>query len=94
MRLRPLTEIDMKPNPTFEQLREANELDVVNPATGIRFRISLRNWAGSLWAVRVYPQSSSPSNHNNPYVTSHRLMGRETIKEWLSQLKLAHCKED
>lgn len=84
----------MKPNPTFDRLCETRELDVVNPATGTRFHISLRDWAGGLWAIQVYPQLSCSSNHDNPYVTAHRLMGRETIEEWLSQLKLAQPGED
>ena len=79
----------MKRNPTFYQLRETKKLDVINPATGARFRISLRDWAGCLWAIRVYPQSPSSSDHDNPYVTAHRLTSRDAIEEWLSRLRLA-----
>jgi hypothetical protein len=38
----------MTRRPTFELLRERRELSVVNPDTGTRFAISLRDWQGSL----------------------------------------------
>jgi hypothetical protein len=47
----------MKHALTFELLRERRELSVVYPATGARFTISLRDWQGALWAVRVVPAS-------------------------------------
>jgi hypothetical protein len=84
----------MKSHPTFEQLRETGELNVVHTDTGVHFRISLRDWANCLWAIRVHPRHSCSSDRDNSYVTVHRLMGREGIEEWLSQLKLAQCGED
>ncbi len=79
----------MKRHPTFEQLREVRELNVVNPDTGVHFRISLRDWADCLWAIRVHPRCASSCDRDNPYLTAHRLMGRETIEEWLSRLELS-----
>jgi len=78
----------MKKAPTFAQLREARELAVVNPATGTRFRVSLRDWEGCLWAVCVRPDRLRAVDWDNPFVTAHRLLSRETIEEWLRRLRL------
>jgi len=83
----------MKSRPIFEQLRQAGVLDVVNPATRVRFTISLRGWQNVLWAVRVIPDPSERV-FGNPFTTKHRLMPRSTIEEWLSRLKLARRKRE
>ena len=78
----------MKRRPTFELLCEVRQLPVVNPESGLRFTISLRDWEGVLWAVRVRPETLMPSDWDNPYVTAHRLMDRLAIEDWLSKLLL------
>jgi hypothetical protein len=82
----------MKPHPTFEQLREHRELPVINPATGGRFAISLRDWQGALWAVRVLPATPRPADKLNPFVQKHRLLARPVIEEWLDKLRLARSR--
>lgn len=77
----------MSRSPTFELLREKRELAVVNPANGVRFKISLRDWQGALWAVRVHPQGRREPW--NPFTTAHRLMPRERIESWLGGLRLS-----
>jgi hypothetical protein len=79
----------MKRAPTFEQLREQRELPVVNPDTGARFTISLRDWQGVLWGVRVLPDTPRPSDADNPFVQRHRMVARSYIEEWLEGLRLA-----
>jgi hypothetical protein len=77
----------MKTNrPTFKLLREKRELTVVNPANGVRFTISLRDWQHVLWAVRIHPHGRREPW--NPFTTAHRLMAREHIEDWLQQLRL------
>ena len=66
--------------PTFEELREKRKLDVIYPETGARFRVSLRDWEGCLWAIRVYPHTPSSCDKDNPYVTAHRMMSRDAIE--------------
>ena len=78
----------MTKRPTFQQLREQRELPVINPATGSRFVISLRDWQGALWAVRVFPAAPRPADKLNPFVQKHRLLSRPVIKEWLDRLRL------
>ncbi len=78
----------MRRSPTFEQLRQANELEVVNPASDTPFIISLRSWQNTLWAVRVIPGKPKQASAN-PFTTAHRLMSRPAIEEWLSRLQLA-----
>lgn len=78
----------MTRRPTFELLRERRELSVVNPDTGTRFAISLRDWQGSLWAVRVRPEQLRPADFDNPFVTAHRMMSRPAIEEWLGRLRV------
>ena len=78
----------MKRTPTFEQLREHQELAVIYPDSGRRFRVSLRSWGECLWAIRVYPEQPQPSVASNPFVTAHRLMMRPAIEEWLERLHL------
>jgi len=78
----------MNKAPTFAQLRQARELAVVNPATGTRFRVSLRDWEGCLWAICVRPERLRAVDWENPFVTAHRLLSRETIEEWLCRLRL------
>ncbi len=75
-------------HPTFTQLRERRELRVVNPQNGVRFDISLADWQGALWAVRVRPEKLRPTDFDNPFVTAHRLMSRPAIEEWLGRLLL------
>ena len=82
----------MKRHPTFEQLREHRELPVINPATGRRFVISLRDWQGALWAVQVLPAAPRPADKFNPFVQKHRLLGRLVIEEWLDKLLLARTR--
>lgn len=77
----------MTRRPTFELLRERRELSVVNPETGTRFEISLRDWQGSIWAVRVHPAKLGPADLGNPFVTAHRMMPQEAIEEWLGRLQ-------
>jgi hypothetical protein len=79
----------MKRAPTFEQLREQRELPVVNPDTGARFTISLRDWQGVLWGVRVLPDTPCLSDADNPFVQRHRMVARSYIEEWLEGLRLA-----
>ena len=74
--------------PTFELLRERRELPVANPATGARFTISLRDWQGALWAVRVLPATPGPADGANPFVQQHRMLARSGIEEWLERLRL------
>jgi hypothetical protein len=76
-------------NPTFELLREKRVLAVLNPATGTRFAISLRDWQGTLWAVRVHPREKCAVDRKNPFVTAHRMMSRPAIEEWLGRLLLS-----
>jgi len=78
----------MKP-PTFTQLRERRELREVNPQNGVRFDISLADWQGALWAVRVRPEKLRPTDFDNPFVTTHRLLPRPVIEDWLAGLRLA-----
>ncbi|GEM_PF-2072083 len=83
----------MSRRPTFELLREKRELAVVNPANGVRFKISLRDWQGALWAVRVHPHGRREPW--NPFTRAHRLMARERIEDWLESLRLpraARCR--
>lgn len=75
-------------SPTFTQLRERRELRVVNPRTGVRFAVSLADWQGALWAVRVRPEKLRPSDSDNPFVTAHRLLPRPVIEDWLAGLRL------
>jgi hypothetical protein len=75
-------------SPTFELLREKKELHVVYPENGHRFEISLRDWEGCLWFVRVYPRHPRPSDKNQAYVGAHRMISRATLDDWLSRLKL------
>lgn len=77
------------PTPTFEALREHGELRVINPATGARFTIQLCDWQGTLWGVKVVPESASSNDWKNPFVTKHRIMARSCIEEWLEGLRLA-----
>ena len=77
----------MKP-PTFTQLRERRELRVVNPRNGVRFDISLHDWQGALWAVRVRPEKLRPTDFDNPFVTAHRILSRPVIENWLTRLRL------
>ena len=63
----------MKHAPTFELLCEQRELPVVNPATGARFTISLRDWQGALWAVRVVP--AAPGSADTPRPVSQMSPG-------------------
>jgi hypothetical protein len=79
----------MKRAPTFEQLRERRELPVIVPETGVRFRISLWDWEGVLWGVRVLPDKPRPSDADNEFVQSHRMVSRSFIEEWLARLRLA-----
>ena len=78
----------MTRRPTFELLRERRELAVLNPDTGTRFDISLRDWQGSLWAVRVRPETLRAVDFDNPFVTAHRMMSRPAIEDWLGRLRL------
>jgi hypothetical protein len=82
----------MKRHPTFEQLREHRELPVINPATGRRFVISLRDWQGALGAVRVIPAVARPADKINPFVQKHRLLARPVIEEWLDRLRLVRTR--
>lgn len=65
----------MKP-PTFTQLRERRELRVVNPRTGVRFAVSLQDWQGSLWALRVRPEKLRPTDFDNPFNAALRSCGK------------------
>jgi hypothetical protein len=78
----------MKQSPIFELLREQRELSVINPATGVRFTIMLRDWQGALWAVWVLPATPRPADAVNPFVQRHRLLARSVIEEWLERLRL------
>lgn len=78
----------MKRHPTFEQLREHQELSVIYPDSERRFRVSLRSWGGCMWAIRVYPDQRQALDSTNPFVTAHRLMERATIEQWLERLRL------
>jgi hypothetical protein len=82
----------MKRHPTFEQLREHRELPVINPVTGRCFVVSLRDWQGALWAVRVFPAAPRPADKINPFVQKHRLLGRPVIEEWLDRLWLVQAR--
>ena len=76
-----------KTAPTFALLREKRRLAVRNPENGVRFEISLRDWAEVLWAVRVHPAPGTP-RPRNPYTSAHRILPRPRIEEWLSELRL------
>ena len=81
----------MKPRrPTFELLREKRELAVVNPANGVRFKITLRDWQGALWAVRVHPHGKREPW--NPFTRAHRIMARERIEDWLASLRFTESR--
>jgi hypothetical protein len=75
--------------PTFELLREACELTLVNPDNGVRFRVSLRHWENVLWAIRIYPFKPRRSDRDNMFCTGHRMVSRAFIEEWLAHLRLA-----
>ena len=76
--------------PTFALLCEKRRLSVLNPENGARFTVSLRDWEGILWAVRVHPgQDRKHRPRGNPYTTDHRIMERVRIEGWLSELRLA-----
>ncbi len=77
----------MTRRPTFELLRERRELAVINPDNGVRFDISLRDWQGCIWAIRVHPHKPRPIDLENPFVTAHRIMQREDIEAWLGRLR-------
>ena len=79
----------MKSKPTFELLRERRELRVTYPASGARFTISLRDWRGALWGVKVIPEKRRASDAFNPYVQKHRYLARCWIEDWLERLRLA-----
>ena len=79
----------MSRRPTFEMLREQRELQVVYPATRRRFTISLRDWQGALWAVKVIPEAQQAADGFNPFVRQHRILSRPCIEEWLERLRLA-----
>jgi len=64
-------------------------LRVVNPQNGVRFDISLADWQGALWAVRVRPEKLRALDSDNPFVTAHRLLPRPVIEDWLAGLRLA-----
>jgi hypothetical protein len=82
----------MKRKPTFELLSGRRELPVINPAMGRRFVISLRDWQGALWAVRVLPAAPCPADKVNPFVQKHRLLSRPVIEEWLDRLRLVQTR--
>ena len=79
----------MSGRPTLEMLREHRELRVVYPATGRRFTVSLRDWQGALWAVKVVPETPGASDAFNPFVRQHRLLARSCIEDWLACLRLS-----
>ena len=78
----------LKRTPTFSLLRERRKLPVINPATGERFTISLRDWHGVLWAVRVFPAAPYPAHAGDPFVQCHRILPRSEIEQWLERLRL------
>jgi hypothetical protein len=82
----------MMRKPTIELLSERRELPVINPATGRRFIISLRDWQGALLAVRVIPAVARPADKINPFVQKHRLLARPIIEEWLDRLRLVRTR--
>jgi hypothetical protein len=75
--------------PTFELLREARELTLVNPENGVRFRVSLRHWENVIWAIRIHPCKRRRVDRQNVFCTGHRLVSRDYLEEWLGQLRLA-----
>jgi hypothetical protein len=65
-----------------------------NPANGVRFKITLRDWQGALWAVRVHPQGKREPWY--PFTRAHRLMAWDRIEDWLENLRLprvVRCKK-
>jgi hypothetical protein len=82
----------MSRRPTFEMLRERGELQVVYPATRRRFTISLRDWAGVLWAVKIIPAVPQAADGFNPFAQQHRLLSRPCIEEWLERLRLVRIR--
>ena len=74
--------------PTFEMLREHRELRVMYPATRRRFIVSLREWQGALWGIKVVPDSPGEKDAFNPFVQKHRLLARADIEAWLERLRL------
>ncbi len=73
-------------------LCQRRELSVIYPETGKRFTITLRDWQGVLWAVRVHPSTPTPADRSNPFVTKHRILNRTVIEEWLQRLCLTRNK--
>ena len=73
-------------------LCERRELSVIYLETGKRFTITLRDWQGMLWAVRVHPSKPTPVDLSNPFVTKHRILNRTHIEDWLQRLRLARTK--
>ena len=63
-------------------------MPVVNPETGRRFTISLWEWHGALWGVRVLPLRRVASDRYNGFAQAHRMVSREYIEEWLGRLRL------
>ncbi len=78
--------------PTFEMLREHQELRVIYPATRRRFIVSLREWQGALWGIKVIPDSPGEKDAFNPFVQKHRVLARADIEAWLERLNLGTVK--
>lgn len=72
--------------PTLGLLRQKRELAVVNPANGLRFTVSLREWQGVLWAIRVRRRDGRRESWN-PFTTAHRLISQGVPELWLESLR-------
>lgn len=72
--------------PTLPMLQSSRKLRVLNPENGIVFTVSLRDWNGLVFGVRVIPDSGHADG--NPYCTKHRVMPKAQIEDWLSELEL------
>lgn len=76
-----------KTTPTFALLLQKRRLQVFNPDNGVHFTISLRDWEETLWAVRVFPEPQW-RQRGNAYTTTHRIMPRPRIEDWLTELQM------
>jgi len=61
-------------------------LKVLNPDNDLRFAVTLRGWAGGIFAIRAHPQRA-PRGKPNPYSSAHRVMARDEIEAFLGRLE-------
>jgi len=68
-------------------LKAKKNIRVINPDNGVVFTISIRDWNDLVFGIQVFPENDKQSN--NPFTTKHRVMSRQSIQDWLSELQIA-----